>query len=349
MKLYYAGLNRTQEKPLGAMATVDVFIPAFNEGSCIGNILQDVTRAKTGDWFEIKNIYVISDASTDKTSYCVKNFTVKDQRVKLVEKQYRKGKQDSLNLAFTLTDADIIVFIDADVRLANEDSLAKLLRHFHDGKIALVQGGFVRCLSSFTLSPAKQAGYFDWILVDKIRRKKPISWWSIDGRVMALCRDFYKRLILPLSQADDQFIFYSCIQQGRRFVWAYDAIFYYGPPESIGDFSHQWSRYFFYTKQSREYFGKDLIDEDMGVPGLLRTILSTFIHHPFSGTMWVLCYAISRIEFMLRFDFKKYKRGLFWTESKPIINIEQWHITDEDSSLLSAEKVINKSGMLKKD
>ncbi|MFC1968685.1 glycosyltransferase [Chloroflexota bacterium] len=215
-----------------------------------------------------------------------------------------------------MTRADIVVFVDADVRLANEHSIAKLMRHFRGGKTALVQGGLVRVDPGFTLHAAKLAAHFDWLLVDKTRRQKAMSWWSIDGRVMALSRDFYQQLFLPLSLADDQFIFYSCIQQGRKFVWADDAIFYYGPPESIADFSRQWSRYFFYTNKSHQYFGKELINRDMSVPGLCRTILSTFIHHPFCGLMWALCYAIAQIEFARRLDFETYEAGLFGTESR---------------------------------
>jgi len=237
--------DKTKEKLRETVVTVDVIIPAFNEGGCIKGVLRDIVMARQDDWFQIQNIYVVSDASTDQTDDIVQQMAARERRVKLISKPERKGKQDSINLAFSITNADVIVFIDADVRLASEDSITKLVRHFRDGNVAVVQGGLVRPRPGFTLSPVKQAAYFDWLLVDKIRRQKAISWWSIDGRVMALSRDFYQRLVLPPSLADDQFIFYSCIQQGRQVVWADNAIFYYGPPQSIGDFSQEWSRYFF--------------------------------------------------------------------------------------------------------
>ena len=201
-----------------AEITIDVVIPAFNEGSFIEGLLHDVMMARQHDWFQVQNIYVISDASTDQTDDVVQRVARRDLRIKLIRKRERKGKQDSINLAFSVTSADVVVFIDADVRLASEHSIARLLHHFRDGKTALVQGGLVRVHPGFTLHAAKLAAHFDWILVDKIRRRKAISWWSIDARVMALSRDFYRHLTLPCSLADDQFIFYSCIQQGRKFV-----------------------------------------------------------------------------------------------------------------------------------
>ncbi len=310
--------DTTGDKFEQATVTVDIVIPAFNEESCIEALLNDVVMAKQDNWFGIDHIYVISDASTDQTDDIVQQIANGDKRVKLIRKQERKGKQDSINLAFAVTSADVLVIIDADVRLASEHSMSKLVQYFRDGKTALVQGGLIRVRPRFTFNPAKLAAYFDWILVDRIRRQKDMSWWSVDGRVMALSRDLYQHLSLPYSLADDQFIFYSCIQQRRRFVWAEDAIFYYGPPASIADFSHQWSRYFFYTNKSHRYFGKDLIEKDMSVPGLWRTIMYSIIRHPLSGIMWVLCYGISKVEFLLEVNFEEYECGFFGTSSKPL-------------------------------
>ncbi len=311
-------LDATGEKPLQAQITVDVVIPAFNEGSCIEGLLHDVIMARQHDWFQIQNIYVISDASTDQTDEVVQRVATRDHRIELIRKPERKGKNDSINLAFSVTTADVVVFIDADVRLASEHIMAKLLHHFRDRKTALVQGRLVRVHPGFTLHPAKLGAYFDWIVVDKVRRQKAMSWWSIDGRVMALSRDFYRHLTLPLFLHDDQFIFYTCIQLGRKFVWADDAVFYYGPPESIAAFSHQWSRYFFSTEKSRQYFGEGLIDTDMSVPGLRRTIMTCILRHPLYGLAWLLCYAVSRVEFMLRVDFDEYECGIYLTKSSPL-------------------------------
>ncbi len=331
-----------EDEPKLAAVTVDIVIPAFNEGSCIEGLLNDVIMAKQDDWFQIQHIYVVSDASTDQTDDIVQQVATRDQRVKLIRKQERKGKQDSINLAFSVTSADVLVFIDADHRLG-KDALVNLLRYFHEGQAALAQGGLVRVRPGFTLNPAKYAAYFDWILVDKVRRQKPICWWSISGSVMALSRGFYQHLSLPSSLADDQFIFYSCIQQRRKFVWAEDAIFYYGPPESIADFSHQWSRYFFYTNKSRQYFGKDLIDEDMSVPGLWRTIMSCLLRHPLCGLMWVLCYGISRVEFMLGVNFEEYERGFFGTRAKPL-RIEAMERRRHETALLMQSKPGRREG-----
>ena len=297
---------------------IDIVIPAYNEEDYVGDVLWDVMAAKQSDWFRIGNIYVISDASTDRTDVIVQQACREDKRVKLVRKAERKGKTDSVNKAISFTQADVLVFIDADHRLGDEDTLVNLLRYFHEEQAALVQGGLVRVRPGFTLNPAKHAAYFDWILVDKVRRQKPMSWWSISGSVMALSRDFYQHLVLPLSQAEDQFIFYTCIKEGRKFVWAKDAVFYYGLPRSVRDFCSQWNRYYFYTNKSRREFGRELIDNEMGVPRLGRTIVSCILRHPLCGLAWALCYLVSKFDFRYRRHFEEYERGFYWTKSAPL-------------------------------
>ena len=297
---------------------VDIVIPAYNEEDYVGDVLQDVMVAIQGDWFRIENICVISDASTDSTDDIIRQASREDKRVKLIKKAERKGKPDTINKAISLSQADVLVFIDADHRLGDNDALVNLLRYFHKGQAALVQGGLVRVRPGLTLNPAKHAAYFDWILVDKVRKQKPISWWSVSGSVMALSRDFYQHLVLPLSQADDQFIFYTCVKEGREFVWAKDALFYYGSPRSITDFCKQWNRYYFYTNKSRQEFGRELVDIEMRVPGLGRTIVSCILHHPFHGLAWALCFLVSKIEFRKSRNFDEYDRGFYWTKSAPL-------------------------------
>ena len=144
--------------------------------------------ARQHDWFQIQNIYVISDAPTDQTDDIVLQMAATDQRLKLGRKRERKGKNDSINLALSTTSANVVLFLDADVRLADEHSIPKLVQHFRDGDVAVVQGGLVRIYPGFTLNPAKHAAYFDWMLVDKARRRKAIFWWSWHAPTKDSCR-----------------------------------------------------------------------------------------------------------------------------------------------------------------
>jgi glycosyltransferase involved in cell wall biosynthesis len=298
---------------------VEVVVPVFNEEACIGDLLSDLRGVADGDAFMIGNIRVISDASTDATDSIVQRAAEQDVRIRLTRKEERKGKTDSVNLAISSSDADVLVFIDADVRLARTDAVEQLLAPFTSGSnTALVQGNLVRSERRITKSLAKQASWFDSLLVAEVRRRKPVSWWSIDGRVIALARGFYGDLVLPRNMAEDQFLFYTCREQGRKAIWVEQAVFYNGPPETVADFSHQWSRYFFYTKKSLQHFGKDIVAGDMAVPGLWRFILSMTLRQPFAGVAWLTCFGLSKAEYLLRLKFDQYERGIYRTESKPV-------------------------------
>jgi len=87
--------DATKENPREAIVTVDIVIPVFNEGSCIRGLLHDVMMARQDNWFQIQDIWVISDASTDHPPDVGHQIATRDQRVKLFRKTERKGKQDS--------------------------------------------------------------------------------------------------------------------------------------------------------------------------------------------------------------------------------------------------------------
>jgi len=88
--------DKSKEKPREAVIAVDVVIPAFNEESCIEGVLYDVLMERQHDWFQIPNIYVISDAPMDQTDDIVQRVTKRDPRIKLIRKKNRKGKSDVL-------------------------------------------------------------------------------------------------------------------------------------------------------------------------------------------------------------------------------------------------------------
>ena len=76
--------DTTRAGPGQAVATVDIVVPAFNEGGCIEGLLKDLFMAKQDGWFRIQQIYVISDGSTDQTDDIVRQVATWDQRVRLV-------------------------------------------------------------------------------------------------------------------------------------------------------------------------------------------------------------------------------------------------------------------------
>lgn len=97
---------------------IAAIIPAYNEERGIGDVLKAVCKAKLPN-----EIIVVSDGSKDRTVEIAKSFGVK-----VLEHFPNKGKAAAMLKGVSATDADTLLFIDADlVGLTSElvDSLIK--------------------------------------------------------------------------------------------------------------------------------------------------------------------------------------------------------------------------------
>lgn len=310
---------------------VDVAIPVYNEEFRIARILQDVVSSVQSDWFQLNNIFVISDSSTDRSEDIVQQFCKNDERVKLITKPDRRGKNDSINLAFNLTHADALIFLDADIRLGNDKVLQRLAEPIYKGQAALVGANVLPDSPPAAFNPVIMARQFDWILEDERRRRKPISYWSFYGRTLAMSRELFQNLTLPASHADDLYIYYSCLRNGHKVFYADDAPLYFKAPNSVKDFVDQYSRFEFWKDKARMEFGEDFVNSDLKVTGMAYFLLSTFARNPYRGFLWTGCQLTSKIAYLIGYRSDFLERGFYKTW---VLDID-----DEDTELSTTGKL----------
>jgi glycosyltransferase involved in cell wall biosynthesis len=105
---------------------ISCIIPAYNEESRVGNVLNAVK-----DYFGFDEVIVIDDGSTDGTYEEISKFVSK--KVKIIRHKENKGKAEALFTGFKKSRGDVIVFLDADlvgITHRNLDDLIEPFKYF---------------------------------------------------------------------------------------------------------------------------------------------------------------------------------------------------------------------------
>jgi len=110
---------------------ITVVLPAYNEEERIIDTLRAVKSLP-----EVNNIIVVNDGSRDRTADVVRN-----EGVTLIDLSENRGKGGALNAALPHIDADIVVFLDADLG-ASASQADKLIRAVRDNRCDLAIAAF---------------------------------------------------------------------------------------------------------------------------------------------------------------------------------------------------------------
>ena len=120
-------------------ARVAVLIPARNEERNVRACVESVLASR-GVGLEV---LVLDDASTDGTAEIVREIALRDGRVRLVEGRALpagwNGKQHACWVLAQETDAELMLFLDADVRVGPE-ALVRCVGEMQRRKVALLSG-----------------------------------------------------------------------------------------------------------------------------------------------------------------------------------------------------------------
>ena len=121
----------------GAMKVkiLSVIIPVYNEEETIVPLIRRVLRSNLKGIN--KEIIVINDASTDQTLKRIR--TVRDKRVKLINKRVNKGKGAALRDGIRKAKGEVIVIQDADLEY-NPNEYPLLFSPILEGKADVVYG-----------------------------------------------------------------------------------------------------------------------------------------------------------------------------------------------------------------
>ena len=144
-----SGLNGAAKPPKGGTPNISILIPARNEEQNIRATLEAVL-ANRDCAFEV---IVLDDHSTDRTAEIVSEIAAQDSRVRLEAAPPLPagwcGKQHACHVLAKLARNPLLVFIDADVRLA-PDALVRMVEFMQRSDAALASGVPRQVLGTFS-------------------------------------------------------------------------------------------------------------------------------------------------------------------------------------------------------
>lgn len=112
---------------------ISIIIPAFNEEKTIAAVIRRVEAVVLGGMK--KEIIVVNDASTDRTSEVLKDF----RNIQVISHVKNAGKGAALSTGINAATGDMVIFQDADLEYTPED-YPVMIQPLIDGRCDAVMG-----------------------------------------------------------------------------------------------------------------------------------------------------------------------------------------------------------------
>jgi cellulose synthase/poly-beta-1,6-N-acetylglucosamine synthase-like glycosyltransferase len=199
---------------------VSMIIAAHNEAASIGAKLDNILSLDyPRDRLEV---VVASDGSNDGTDTIVRGYAARG--VKLLSLP-RQGKAPALNTAVAASAGEILVFSDANSMYA-PGAIRALVRPFADAEVGGVAGNQCYLPKQAAAGMASDGEHSYWNFDRKLKQSQSKAGNAISatGAIYAIRRSLFRGV--PVGVTDDFATSTSVIAQGRRLVFAPDAIAY---------------------------------------------------------------------------------------------------------------------------
>lgn len=198
------------------MPSFSICICAYNEEATIERKVRNTLalRQRISDL----EVLVYVDAASDRTAEILKPF---EDEIFVYVAPRRLGKTYGMNLLVERASAEVVVFSDANVLLA-ENALEAVANAFQDGGTGCVCGHLVYVNPEG--SPTSSVGSIYWRLEEWIKERESGAGavMGADGSLFAIRRRLHRPV--PANLIDDMYLSLSVLCDGHKVVRARDAI-----------------------------------------------------------------------------------------------------------------------------
>ncbi len=217
-----AVLARLRPRPIGydrewRPAGLAVCVCAYNEAANIAARVENLLLARAE--FPTLDILVYVDGATDGTLAALAPYR---DRIRVLASASRQGKSFGMNRLVESTDAEIVVFSDANVSFA-PGAMARLAEPFADPAVGCVCG-HLRYSAADSGGAAAEVGSRYWQLEERIKALESAtgSVMGADGSIFAIRRALH--VPPPADLIDDMFVSFHVLLQGFRIVRQAEAL-----------------------------------------------------------------------------------------------------------------------------
>lgn len=117
------------------MLTCSIGITAYNEEANIGKLLQLILDQRL-QTVAISEIIVVASGCTDRTEEIVREFALRDGRIRLLVQPQREGKASAMNLFIREAQENVLILCSADLQ-PSLDAVEQLITPFADTEVAM--------------------------------------------------------------------------------------------------------------------------------------------------------------------------------------------------------------------
>ena len=220
--LCIALLQILRPRPIRARAItprVTVVISAHNEAASIEATVRNKLRQDYPP--DLLDVLVASDGSTDGTDAILHRLVQEEPRVNFFRQEPRNGKTAALNSLIKRSQAEIIVFADAN-SMYRADAIRALVAPFADPQVGYVTGRMLYVDPHGSLIGDGCTAYMRYENVLRAWETGTGSIVGVDGGVDAVRRSLYRPM--RADQLPDLVLPLNVVEQHRRVVFAPGAV-----------------------------------------------------------------------------------------------------------------------------
>lgn len=259
--------------------SITIGIPALNEAQALPQLLESLL-AQHKAVYTLKQILVVSDASTDDTDLVVKRS--KSRIVKLHRNSKRLGKPSIVNYIFRKATTDVVVILDADIKIKDANFISKLIQPIVNQGVALTSA---RVENLAALSPTQQMLSLSMAFKTEVFEdyKNGLGIFTCHGRARAFSRKFYQKLRFPKNViADDAYSYLKALKLKLQYFYVKNTTAWYQLPKNPEDHILQSQRFFQSVAQLENYFDPTFVAEQFYLPRtlLLKSMLKHSLQQP---------------------------------------------------------------------